>query len=410
MPVRRLWQPVFTLSLLFSLLAPTATRAQVQLPAESSPLNAIKRLFCANFDQNAFFAQQVRGGAVITPVSTNLVNLFLFQSQTFPNASTAAGFNFTWAGGAPVVSELYGPLFGERALTNGKGKLSATADYQRLTWSSLDNQQIRADAPGLNWGDLNPVGVKPSDPYRGNCKIGLNSNIFMVALSYGLTRRVDVSVGVPWVHTSVSGISTFQAAGAVSVGNLPRNTYSAGADASGIGDINLGVKFGVLESGDFHVALRGGANLATGSADKMTGTGQTVLKAMGVATWERTPISVHGQVGYAAATGNSDPVSPLAVGVFNEVNTVIGLDYALVPERVTVGTELVARHLLSTPGFNANSLTAETRNVDVYFVSVGGKVRLVQRLLAGAFLLIPAGNSGLQPNRPTFNGGLSYVF
>jgi hypothetical protein len=142
----------------------------------------------------------------------------------------------------------------------------------------------------------------------------------------------------------------------------------------------------------------------------MTGTGQKVLSGVAAATWENAPVSIHGQVGYAAATGDSDPASPLKVGVFDEVNYVVGLDYAVVPERVTVGTELVARHLLNTPGFNAQTLTATNEDINVYFFSLGGKVRVVQRVLFTAYVLVPAGNSGLLPNKPSFNAGLNYVF
>jgi hypothetical protein len=390
-----------------ALALPTSALAQtIQLPAETSPLNAIKRLFCANFDNTT----PSIGGAVITPVSTNLVNEFLFQSQTFPNASSSAGFTFTWSGGAPVASELYGPLFGERALTNGKGKLSATLNYQRLAWSTLDGQKIRADQLGLSWGDLDPVGLKPSDPYTGICKLNVNSDVVLFGLNYGLFRKVDVSAAVPWVHTSVSGTSEFNPASSVTVGNLPTQTYAASGDASGIGDIGFAVKAEVVDSGAFHVALRGGAALGTGSADKMTGTGQNIFNGMVAATWEQTPVSFHGQVGYSVASGESDPASPLSVGVFDEFDYVVGLDYTPVPERVTVGTELVARRLLNTPGFNAQTLTAVDKDITVYFFSIGGKVRVVQRVLFTAYMLLPAGNSGLLPNKPSFNAGLNYVF
>jgi hypothetical protein len=148
-------------------LAARPSAAQVLLPAESSPANAIKRLFCANFDSSGVFAQTVGGGPVITPVSTNLVNAVLFQSQTFPNAAGTTGFVFTWSGGAPAASEVYGPLFGERGLTNGKGKLSATASFQELSWATFDDQEIELGEAGLAWGDLAPEGLLPSDPYRG---------------------------------------------------------------------------------------------------------------------------------------------------------------------------------------------------------------------------------------------------
>jgi hypothetical protein len=391
-------------------LLPSLSWAQVQLPAESSPLNVIKRLFCANFDGSSVFSQTVGGGAVITPVSTNLVNGFLFQSQTFPNASSTAGFTFTWAQGAPVASELYGPLFGERGLTNGKNKLSATLSFQELSWETFDDQEIRAEAAGLAWGDLDPVGLLPSDAYRGICHINLKSKVVLLALNYGLLRRLDVSVTVPFVSTTVNGTSEFTPAAGTSVGNLPPQSYSATGEASGIGDVGVGVKLGLVDSGSFSLAVSGGAGFGTGSADKMTGTGQTSFSGLLVTSWEKARVSIHGQAGYIGATGEADEASPLGVGRFDEFDYVVGVDYAAVPERLTLGAELVARRLLDAPTFDEQSLTAQTRNVDVYFISVGGKVRVVQRLLATAYVLIPAGSSGMLPNRPSFNAGLNYVF
>ena len=62
-------------------LLPPVLQAQVVLPPETSPLNALKRLFCANFDGSDIFSQTVGGGPVVTPVSTNLVNGFLFEES-----------------------------------------------------------------------------------------------------------------------------------------------------------------------------------------------------------------------------------------------------------------------------------------------------------------------------------------
>jgi hypothetical protein len=400
----------FVLSMFVGLAFPVGARAQVELPEESSPLNAIKRLFCANFDTSQFFADNVGGGAVITPVSTNLVNSFLFQSQTFPNVSSAAGFTFSWIGGAPVASELYGPLFGERATTNGREKLSATLNFQQLDWATYDDQEIRLSDLGLDWGDLDPEGLVPSDPYRGVCNLNIRSRVLVLALNYGLTDNLDISAGIPLVSTTVSGTSRFDPAAGVSVGNLPPQAFAASGEATGIGDIGVSLKYGVIDDGPFTLALKGGVALGTGSADKMTGTGQTVLSGLAAAAWESGPVSVHGQLGYSASTGDADEAIPLGINVFDEVSYVLGLDYAAIPERLTLGTEVVARHLIDTPGFDASSLTASTDSINVYFISVGGKVRVVERLLLTSYLLIPAGNQGLLPQRPSFNIGLNHVF
>jgi hypothetical protein len=382
----------------------------VNLPPETSPTNAIKRLFCANFDGSRAFAQTVGGGPVITPVSTNLVNGFLFQSQTFPNASSTAGFVFSWAGGAPIASELYGPLFGERGQTNGKSKLSATISYQELNWATFDDQLIEPGETGLAWGDLAPEGLLPSDPYRGICRIDARSRVLLMGLNYGVLDRLDVSVSVPYVWSSVSGTSEFTPAGATSVKNLPPVAYRATGDAEGIGDLSVGLKLGLVDADSFSLAVRGGASFGTGSADKMTGTGQTSISGLLATSWESGAFGLHGQLGYIGATGEADAASPLGVGRFDELDWVVGADFAAIPERLTIGAEFIGRRLLDAPTFDQGSLTATARNLDVYFFSLGGKLRLVQRTLATAYVLVPTGSSGLLPAKPSFNFGVNYVF
>jgi len=167
----------------------------------------------------------------------------------------------------------------------------------------------------------------------------------------------------------------------------------------------------VLDTGPLFLALRGGVVIGTGSADKMTGAGQTVYSGVMAAAWEKGRASVHGQLGYSKATGDPQEGGGVAgVGVSDEFNYVVGVDYSPVPERLTLGAELVARRLVEMRGFDADSLTATTDDINVYFLSAGGKVRVVQRVLLTAYLLVPAGNTGLLPRKPSFNAGINYVF
>jgi hypothetical protein len=317
---------------------------------------------------------------------------------------------FTWAAGAPIASELYGPLFGERGQTNGKHKLSTTLSYQELAWATFDDQAIELGEAGLAWGDLAPEGLLPSDPYRGICRIDARSRVMLFALNYGLLDKLDVSVSVPYVWSDVSGTSEFTPAGATSVKNLPPVAYRATGAGEGIGDLGVGVKLGLVDADAFSLAVRGGATFGTGSADKMTGTGQTSFSGVLATSWAAGAFALHGQLGYVGATGDADEASPLGAGRFDEFDYVVGADFAPIPERLTLGAEFIARRLLDAPTFDSRSLTATARNLDVYFFSVGGKLRLVQRTLATVYVLIPTGSSGLLPSKPSFNFGLNYVF
>ena len=142
-------------------------------------------------------------------VSNSLLLLFLTQTQTFPSPSTASGFTFTLRGKTvpTLESELYGPLFGERALTNGLNQLSFTFNIHTLRWSSLDAADIRVGESGLLWGDTNYDSA--GGGYVGICRMDINTTIGLAALNYGVLDNLDLSAAFPIVHTSVEGSNEY---------------------------------------------------------------------------------------------------------------------------------------------------------------------------------------------------------
>ena len=130
-------------------------------------------------------------------VSDSLLQLILSQSQTFPNVSTASGFTFR-VGGANNIeleSRLFGPLFGERALTNGQGQLSVTFNAQRLRFQKLNGSLIGNTDSGLLWGDLDID--SSGGGYAGICRMDINTTVYFAAANYGLRDKLDLSVSVP---------------------------------------------------------------------------------------------------------------------------------------------------------------------------------------------------------------------
>ena len=149
------------------------------------------------------------GPANLPDVSNSLLLQILTQSQTFPSPASASGFTFSLKGrSVPVLdSELYGPLFGERALTNGAKELSVTFNVNRLQWSALDGAKLRVGQSGLVWGDSNYDGQ--GGGYVGICRMDINSTVALGAVNYGVLDHLDVSLAVPVVHTSVHGSNEY---------------------------------------------------------------------------------------------------------------------------------------------------------------------------------------------------------
>jgi hypothetical protein len=152
----------------------------------------------------------------------------------------------------------------------------------------------------------------------------------------------------------------------------------------------------------------------------MTGTGETQFMGGLVGSFEKGWVAPHFSASYFA--GNST--------LFDELRSVLGVDFRAIPRRLTLSAEFMSRRLFDVQGFASSPdtifgtvtspVTGDTFNVsnyqafrggyNLYFVSLGGKVRVAGQLLGTAFILIPWGNSGLIAEKPSFNFGLNYAF
>jgi len=361
-------------------------------------------------------------------VSNSLLLLILTQSQTFPNPSTASGFTFRIGSLVPVrESELYGPLFGERAFTNGRKQLSASFNINQLRFRSIDGSSIRNGERGLHWGDTNYDAN--GGGYVGICRMNIDTTVAFASATYGLLESLDVSVAVPWVRTSVEGSNEYLdyqfkdgAFVPTADGSLftftPQGRYYVEGSSSGIGDVAVGSKYAFVRRPDAGAAVTVRSSLPTGSLDDMTGTGEYQTSVGFIGSFEKAGVSPHVNISYLAAGGE----------LFNELNYTLGLSYRLIPRRLTVGGELVARRIFDVTEFTSGvqvgvlespithelfavrDFVAEERDINLFFYALGGKLRLTGGLLATIYAVVPAGQSGLQVQRPTFNLGLNYAF
>lgn len=371
------------------------------------------------------------GDVSVSNVAEFLGNRVVTQSQTFPTASSASGFTFSWQGGPTPVrdSRLFGPLYGHRGRTNGRGQLSVTANVQSLEWESLDGSDIRQGQTGLLWGDANYVEADGVEfGYVGRCIMDINTTVGTLALTYGLTDRLDVSVAVPFVRSEVDGSNEFLdfarfpdgtiSVDAADTGFEPQGRFYVEGKSSGIGDVTLLSAYALIDDTKAALAVFGRVDVGTGSLEEMTGTGEELYRAGLVGSYETGRIAPHATVSYSVGSGE----------VFDEIGGIAGLDFAAIPDRLTLSAEVVMRRLLDVQGFEDDVLLGTVRSpvsgdlfevrdfrairgdFDLFFVALGGKVRLAGQFLASAYALIPTGDDGLQAQSPSFNFGVNYAF
>ncbi len=355
-------------------------------------------------------------------VSNSLLLLFLTQTQTFPSPSTASGFTFTLRGKTvpTLESELFGPLFGERALTNGLNQLSFTFNIHTLRWSSLDAADIRVGESGLLWGDTNYDSA--GGGYVGICRMDINTTIGLAALNYGVLDNLDLSAAFPIVHTSVEGSNEYldfiYSNGQFMPSSFaPQGRYYVKGSSTGLGDVVVGAKYALLKQASAGAAVTVRSSLPTGSLEDMTGTGEFQTSLGFIGSFEREGFSPHVNIGYLFAAGE----------VSDEVNYTLGASYRAVPNRLTVSGEFIGRRVFDVDGFTTGPLLGTLQSpvtgelfpvhefvggedgLNLFLVALGGKVRLTGQWLASVYAVLPAGSSGLQVRRPTFNLGINYA-
>lgn len=122
-----------------------------------------------------------------------------------------------------------------------------------------------------------------ADPGGGSVQQRRKSTLFNPVLTYGLLEQLDVALGLNYLrlHASENGAVT--------------------ADASGISDSTLELKWRFYEHNGLSFALKPGIQLPTGDEDWGLGTGRTSWGVNLIATYDAKPWTLSGNVAYFRA-------------------------------------------------------------------------------------------------------------
>lgn len=367
--MRRLSRAVVSLALL---LAPTAVSAQDQglsnlLLTFFSPARPFRLKFTGH---EAHFSSATEARQTLELLNRNIA----YQLASFPLGSSSGGFTFTLDPTLGVLNrsaESFGPLFAERALTAGKGKLTLGANYEHSTWDRFEGQ-------GLDNGDLvltlthqdtDNSGDTLTPFFEGDVidarlRLNLTTDTTVVFANYGVSDRFDVGVAIPFVrvkmdaviHTTIVNLATqnqvalfhqFDPAQDTGCGgnrvsaDALQNDFCANGSASGIGDMVVRAKLGLSQGDSVSLAAGVDARLPTGKEEDLLGTGAVQIKPYLVAGFlSKKKFSPHVNVGYTW-TGDSDLLGTLP----NEVNWTAGFD-AAPASRVTITGDVIGRSLI----------------------------------------------------------------
>lgn len=299
------------------------------------PLCLAPLVLAGNVHGSHFIPSAESGNAAIISFLGNAVGT---NVSNIPISATTSGVTYRFEGGAPVRTNVSsGPIFAERAQTLGRGRFLIGANASSIRFNSMRGVPLSGLEFNFTHQDTPPVGVLGDPPRENefiNVRTALDVNVLATVAfaTYGLTNRIDLSVAVPFVSTSIDGRSFGEIvpfgdqpahyfAGTATNPILTANT-SVNGSASGIGDVAVRAKVDLSprsEAARVGFALLGDVRLGTGDEDNFLGAGSTTTRVLGILSGRYGNFSPHVNGGAAIRGGDVQTNAVLATLGFDQL-------------------------------------------------------------------------------------------
>jgi hypothetical protein len=282
-----------------------------------------------------------------------------------PLSAASGGSTFQFEGGTPVRTSLSaGPVFGERAQTLGRGRMlvavhRSAATFRTLRGVAMNNIELtfthaNSDFPGCDsiaGGDCSKLGIPELENATIDLALDLDVSLTVTSFvaTYGITDRLDFSVVVPVVSTSIHGTSNAQInpfgggeavhffAGTPDDPVLTASRFVDGS-ATGLGDVAARAKFNLRETVPLALGLLVEGRIPTGDDNDLLGSGAFAGRALAIASGRFGAFSPHANVGYVYRGGSLDTDALLAT---------VGFDQLLAPW-ATMAADLISEFQVGT--------------------------------------------------------------
>ena len=358
-----------------------------------------------------------------------LVNIALTgQLTAIPLPSPASGFTYEFdsATGTFVRStRSFGPILSDRAETIGHGRLAFGFNNQFFSFDHLDGVSL-SDVPAVFRHDSFQLGGGRADVVSTDNTVQANVGQFSGALTYGLTSRIDVSLAVPLVRTSLSllsnarilrlgtgsnlGVHYFQDPAALGGFGSTHQYFSEGT-ASGVGDLVLRVKAMMIREGTRALAAGLDARVPTGDELNLLGTGAMGLRPFAAVSAGYGAFAPHANISYqwnGESVLAGDVRSGTKANLPDQFQYAVGSDLAINP-RFSMVFDVLGQRVLNSPRLSVYTLNASGAagsaslpdirfSTDSYWVtdaSLGFKANVASRLLVNFNMRFNMGDAGL---------------
>jgi hypothetical protein len=289
------------------------------------------------------------------------------QLSQLPVAASVSGLvTYRDASGNDVPYNNLGPILLDRPDGVGRGKLVFGGSFEQFNFNSLDgiglgNVPLVYTFPvsgGPNADTECPTGTTCTFYYSQTEKISLKYQQYVFLATYGLSKKTDFSVIVPFARVSMRGTSTngviyFLNQSNNQIGTSTIGTSTTAGEASGLGDIALNVKHVLWSGGETgRGSLAGGVTvrLPTGDAENYLGSDAVGVNAYALFSYKWL-VSPHARIGYQ---WNTDSLLVQNNRLPGGTQFAAGVDIKL-NRAFTVSVDVLGNELLSAPVYTINS-------------------------------------------------------
>jgi hypothetical protein len=211
------------------------------------------------------------------------------------------------------VSSTLGPIFTERAETIGKRKFYIGFSHQDFHFTGFNGRSLNSLSvlyPGGDPSNIVPsagAGAIPTVPATFNIGMDIRLSQNIAFLTYGLTDRFDVSLGLPVIHAAVAARTyngtIFAGTGFGNPTCWCVNTFTPGfptliqqqigqssLSKTGFGDVLLRLKGTVIRTPGVVVAIGTDLRFPTGDEQNYLGIGATAVKPFAAVSLYSKPL------------------------------------------------------------------------------------------------------------------------
>jgi hypothetical protein len=358
-----------------------------------------------------------------------LVKQVAASAADFPAISTVPGVTYQYNTQLQVFersSRSLGPVFVERPETIGRGKVDFGFSYLFVNFDELNGKKLdRLSFRGLAHNDCcNPANPPPSPNFPAFeqdtadlffQKFTLQSHVFSLFATYGITERWDVNILLPFVFThfkvrAQAVLNDESGTGTHAFDDVTRSTTSVRSTSDnpvGIGDLLLRTKYHLMDSNGFNLAAGLTLRLPTGNENNFQGLGDTMTTPFLALSQEYGRFHLHGTGGIEFNWDASDRTrARYAAGVAFSVIEQLVLNVDIVGSSYLKTDRLSVRvpQFVNAPGTSEAAPTTLPRTrtfstkirPDIVDLVVGFKANIYGALVGYANVFLPLNNEGIR--------------